>query len=232
MNLAIIPARGGSKRIPGKNVRDFCGRPVIAWSIAAARRSGLFDLVVVSTDCPEIASVANEFGAETPFRRPPELADDHAPTIPVVRHAIEQMQQRQGLNPQRVCCIYATAPLLEPADLQTAEQCLLQDPELEFAVSVTRFSFPVLRAVRIDDRQRISMFWPEHELTRSQDLPAAWHDAGQFYFGRTAAFFDNDGVFNARTAPVCLPASRVQDIDTEEDWARAEAIFRLREAVV
>ncbi len=229
VNIAIIPARGGSKRIRHKNIRPFCGRPMIAWSIDAARNSGLFQQIIVSTDSPQIAGVARDCGARVPFLRPAELSDDVTPTIPVLRHAIHQLAG-DAAPPDFVCCIYAAAPLIEPADLMRALELLQQDPELEFAFPVTRFSFPIFRAVRIDNN-RTSMIWPEHELTRSQDLPEAWHDAGQFYFGRTRAFMANDGFFSARSAPVILPGHRVQDIDTEEDWVRAEALFRARESL-
>lgn len=227
VNIAIIPARGGSKRIRHKNIREFCGRPMIAWSIEIARNCDLFDQIVVSTDCPAIAQVARDCGASVPFLRPPELSDDLTPTIPVIRHALSHIA-RSGTAPDYVCCIYATAPLIESQDLATALTLLRQDRDLEFAFPVTRFSFPIYRALQISNN-RTSMVWPEHELTRSQDLPVAWHDAGQFYFGRPAAFFENDGFFSARSAPVVLPAHRVQDIDTDDDWIRAEALFRARE---
>jgi N-acylneuraminate cytidylyltransferase len=226
VNIAVIPARGGSQRIPHKNIREFCGQPIIAWPIEAALASGLFEQVVVSTDCPLIAETAVRFGAVVPFLRPASLADHHTPTMPVIRHAIEQLNQA-GVHPELVCCIYATAPLLEPGDLLAAHDLLKNDTTLEFAFSVAGFGFPIFRALRIENG-RTEMFWPEFEQTRSQDLPEAWHDAGQFYFGRTEAFLRRDGFFSARSAPVILPRHRVQDIDTEEDWMRAEALFRMQ----
>lgn len=229
MNIAIIPARGGSKRIKDKNIREFCGRPVIAWSIDAARNSDLFDQVIVSTDSSQIADVARDCGASVPFVRPADLSDDATPTIPVMRHAITRLREA-GIQPEFVCCIYAAAPLIESEDMQTALELLRDDPLLEFAFPVTGFSFPIYRGLRVEDG-RVSMIWPEHELTRSQDLPTAWHDAGQFYFGRTDAFFANDGFFSANAAPVVLPGHRVQDIDTPDDWRRAEAMFRARESL-
>jgi N-acylneuraminate cytidylyltransferase len=229
VNIAIIPARGGSKRIRNKNVREFCGRPMIAWSIDAARNSSLFDQIVVSTDCSQIAEVARQCGARVPFMRPAELSDDHTPTIPVIRHAIEQLASA-GRQADFVCCIYATAPFIEPNDLHSAWQLLQSDPDLEFAFPVATFAFPIFRALRIEN-DRTTMIWPEHELTRSQDLPETFHDAGQFYFGRTTAFHTREGFFSANSAPVVLPRERVQDIDSEEDWARAEAMFRARESL-
>ena len=228
LNIAIIPARAGSKRIPDKNIRPFCGRPMVAWSIDTALQSGLFDQVIVSTDSERIAEVARQLGATVPFMRPANLSDDHTPTIPVIRHAIEWLME-SGIQPEFVCCIYATAPMIDADDLRRAIEKLQSDPGLEFAFPVTSFGFPIFRALQIND-DRTSMFWPEHELTRSQDLPEAWHDAGQFYFGRTSAFMQHDGIFSARSTPVCLPRYRVQDIDTEEDWVRAEAMFRMLES--
>lgn len=227
-NTAIIPARGGSKRIPGKNVREFCGKPMIAWSIEAALECQLFDQVIVSTDCSEIARISHRYGAVTPFTRPPELSDDHTPTIPVIRHAIGWLQDN-GFQPANICCLYATAPFVQPMDLGKGLERLESDPDLEFAFSVTEFSFPILRGLRIDGN-RVRMFWPEHELTRSQDLTPAFHDAGQFYWGRVHSFLNHDGFFSARSAPVILPQHRAQDIDTPEDWQRAEYMFRAWQA--
>ncbi len=223
MKVAIIPARGGSRRIPRKNIRPFCGRPMIAWSIQAAQGCGLFDRVVVSTDCEEITKVAKDYGAWVPFRRPPELSDDHTPTMPVIRHAVQWLDHNHHQVTQ-VCCVYATAPFLEVSDLLAGYQALQSDPQLDFAFSVTTFDFPVWRGLRIQDN-RVEMLWPEHQLTRSQDLETAYHDAGQFYWGRADAFRRHDGFFTAQSAPVVLPAHRVQDIDTPEDWTRAELMF-------
>ena len=160
MNVAIIPARSGSKRIPGKNIREFCGKPMVAWSIEAARRSNLFDDIIVSTDCDEIASVAEAHGATAPFRRPAELADDFTPTIPVIRHAIDWLIEH-GSEVKGACCIYATAPFLHHSDLQTGLRLLQEDPNLEFAFSVTEFNFPIQRALKAEGG-RIAMFQPQH----------------------------------------------------------------------
>ncbi|WAC20190.1 pseudaminic acid cytidylyltransferase [Luteolibacter sp. SL250] len=221
MNIAIIPARGGSKRIPRKNIKAFLGRPMIGWSIDAALRAGIFDRIVVSTDDPGIRETALAAGAEVPFIRPPELSGDHTPTVPVIRHAIQWLEA-EGTTVGKVCCIYATAPLLDPRFLVEGLAKLDQDPELEFALSLTSFGFPIQRALKLDAAGRTSMFQPEHELTRSQDLEHAYHDAGQFYWGTRNAWLENDRIFSARCQGVLLPLHLVQDIDTPEDWTRAE----------
>lgn len=349
MNVAIIPARGGSKRIPGKNIRLFCGRPMIAYSIEAAISSGVFDRIIVSTDCDNIAKIAEAAGAEVPFRRPPELSHDTTPTVPVIRHAIEWLRTQSGtsigtttsigrrsaatgpataascgrtsndrspdvslalspqpstqsepplvteanvwqakphqstpdheaelapsntcLQPNRptcdsrqtnrddattatpveaeivnsttrghapssglptfVCCVYATAPLIQSSDLESAWQRIQQDPDLEFVFTGTTFQYPIFRAFELlgaeQSSPRVSMLWPEHETRRSQDLPTAYHDAGQFYWGRTQAWEQHESVFKARSSVVLLPTFRVQDIDTPEDWTRAEWLYR------
>lgn len=222
MNIAVIPARGGSKRIPRKNIRLFFGRPMIAWPIAAAIGSGCFDRIIVSTDDDEIASVAQAHGAEVPFRRPAALSDDHTPTIPVVAHAVRWQQQHAEV--ERACCIYATAPMVCEADLR-AGLTALDARDADYAFSVTSYPFPIQRAFSIDAAGCISMFQPEHRETRSQDLDEAFHDAGQFYWGRTAAWLAGKPIFDGASAAIRLPRKRVQDIDTVEDWERAELLF-------
>ncbi|YCM46044.1 pseudaminic acid cytidylyltransferase [Verrucomicrobiaceae bacterium 227] len=229
MNLAIIPARGGSKRIPGKNIREFRGKPMIAWSILAAQESGCFDRIIVSTDDPEIADVARTWGAETPFVRPPDLSDDFTPTIPVLRHAVEAIQSKSGPKITLGCCLYATAPFVSPDDLRKGADVLKNDPLLDFAFSVTSFPFPIQRALRINSSGLVEMPHPEHELTRSQDLEEHFHDAGQFYWFRPPSLLSHDGFFNASSAPILLPRERVQDIDTEDDWRCAELAHELLE---
>ena len=224
MRLAVIPARGGSKRIPRKNIRLFGGLPMIAWSIRAAVESKCFDRIIVSTDDEEIAQVARGYGADAPFIRPAELSDDHAGTIPVIAHAIE-WQRRHGLGATDVCCVYATAPFVSANDLHRGLETL-NSTGADFAISVTSFPFPIQRAVRITDDQRLEMFQPEHFKTRSQDLDDAWHDAGQFYWGRADAWLCGESLFGRATAPVKLPRHRVQDIYTPEDWERAEWMFK------
>lgn len=224
MKLAVIPARGGSKRIPRKNIKPFCGRPIIAWSIEAAHASGCFDRVIVSTDDTEIAAVARAEGAETPFMRPAELSDDHAGTIEVVRHAIE-WQTANSTAPTLACCIYATAPFLIAEDLRRSLE-ILERSGSDFAFSVTKFAFPIQRAIRIDANGRVAMLHPEHFETRSQDLEEIYHDAGQFYWGRASAWCSASVLFGPTSAAVILPPHRVQDIDTPEDWVRAEWMFK------
>lgn len=219
--VAIIPARGGSKRIPEKNLRLFRGRPIIAWSIQAAQESGCFDRIVVSTDDPRIAAIARQFGAEVPFTRPACLADDQTPTVPVIRHAIETLESF-GDAIEEVCCLYATAPFVTPENIAEGLSLLRQGPDVDYVATMTTFPFPIYRSVRRDDEGWIQMNWPEHELTRSQDLPETFHDAGQFYWGTKAAFMFKTGIFSAKTRPLMLPRHCVQDIDTPEDWARAE----------
>lgn len=225
MKVAVIPARGGSKRIPRKNVLPFCGRPMITWPIAAAQASGCFDRIVVSTDDDEIAKVAVAAGAEVPFVRPAALAGDHTPTIPVVAHAIEQLRAA-GSDPEVVCCIYATAPLLQPASLREGLS-LLESRDCQYAFSVTSFPSPIQRAFRVTPEGRIEMFHPDLFNVRSQDLEPAYHDAAQFYWGRAEAWLQGEQLFSREAVPVFLPRHLVQDIDTPEDWAAAEAMFRV-----
>lgn len=223
MRLAVIPARGGSKRIPRKNIKTFCGKPVIAWSIDAARRSGCFDEVIVSTDDDEIAHVAERCGALVPFRRPAELADDHAATTPVVAHAIDWYTQR-GQRPELICCIYATAPFVTAEDIVRGLEAL-ESSGSDYAFAVTSYASPVQRAIRITAAGRVEMFDSKNFDTRSQDLEPAFHDAGQFYWGRSSAWCSGKHIFSSDAVPVYLPRHRVQDIDTQEDWVRAEWLF-------
>lgn len=223
MNLAVIPARGGSKRIPRKNIRPFAGKPMIAWSIDAARASGCFDRILVSTDDDVIAEVARGCGAEVPFRRSAELADDHTPTIPVIAQAVRWLAE-QGQTPEAVCCLYATAPFVQADDLRRG-LALLEETRCDYAFTVTPYAAPIQRAVRITAAGRVQMFWPEQFNTRSQDLEPAYHDAAQFYWGRPQAWLAGTPIFSADTAPLVLPRWRVQDIDTLEDWERAERML-------
>lgn len=224
MKIAIIPARGGSKRIPRKNIKHFCGKPMIAWSIEAASKSGCFDDVIVSTDDAEIAEVAKTYGASVPFRRPPELSDDKAGTMPVMRHAVEWLTS-QGVDVQHVCCLYATAPFVMAEDLQKGFD-LLQGRDCSYAFSVSRYPYPIQRALRINPQGRVGMFDAEHADTRSQDLEEAWHDAGQFYWGTAHAWLEARPVLGPDSVPVVLPSYRVQDVDTQDDWDRAEWLFK------
>ena len=228
MRLAVIPARGGSKRIPRKNARPFAGKPIIAYSIEAARASALFDRVIVSTEDDEIARVARDCGAETPFVRPRDLSDDHTGTNAVVRHAISWFGEH-GALPQHVCCLYATAPFVQPRYLREGYERLVASGK-SFAFSVTSFAFPIQRALRIGADGCVQPIWPENIARRSQDLEEAYHDAGQFYWGTAQAFLDDVVLYSAASVPVILPRHLVQDIDTEEDWVRAELMFRALQA--
>jgi N-acylneuraminate cytidylyltransferase len=222
MRIAVIPARGGSKRIPRKNIRDFCGRPMLAWSIDVARASSLFDHVLVSTDDREIATVARDWKAEVPFVRPDELSDDHAGTTEVVGHATS-WALTNGWPLSAVCCIYATAPFVQPADLRRGLDAL-ESGDWDFAFSVTEFPSSIFRSFRQLPEGGLEMFFPEQFQTRSQDLPIALHDAGQFYWGRPDAWVGHKPIFGRRSVPVFIPHWRVQDIDSEDDWRRAELL--------
>jgi len=224
MNIAVIPARGGSKRIPRKNIRAFSGKPMLAWSIEAARASGLFQHIVVSTDDPEIAAVAKSFGAEVPFVRPPELSDDHAGTTEVIAHAL-QWAVAQGWAVEATCCIYATAPFVQARDIRRGLDTL-NAGNWAYAFSVTDFAAPIFRAFHAGDSGGIRMFFPDNFDKRSQDLPLAWHDAAQFYWGRPRAWAGGLRIFAEHSAPVFVPRWRVQDIDTPDDWVHAELMFQ------
>jgi len=225
MSLCVIPARGGSKRIPRKNIKDFCGNPIIAYSIEAALQSQCFDRVIVSTDDEEIAEVAQAFGAEIPFLRSAELANDHTATLPVIKHALQWFEKNEQL-PEYACCLYATAPFIESTYLQAALQQLV-DTGARYCFSATRFPFPIQRAIKITESGRVQMFQPEHFNTRSQDLEEAYHDAGQFYWGKTSAFLAEEIIFSESATAYLLPQHRVQDIDTPEDWQRAELMYQV-----
>ena len=224
MPIAIIPARGGSKRIPRKNIREFCGIPMIVWSIKAAQESQCFDQIIVSTDDKEIASVAEKHGASVPFLRPRILADDHTSTAAVIAHAIQWLSE-EHVHVDYVCCIYATAPFVRCSDIRVGlEQ--LRKSACDYAFPVTSFSYPIQRALRINSEGRITMFQPEKMDSRSQDLEDAFHDAGQFYWGRPEAWLEDRPVYSAISVPIWLPRHQVQDIDTEQDWKQAELMFR------
>jgi N-acylneuraminate cytidylyltransferase len=228
MKIAIIPARGGSKRIPRKNIKVFCGQPMLAWSIDAARLSGCFDRILVSTDDEEIAQVARSHGAEVPFMRPAALSGDHTGTTPVIAHAIDWVNHRMG-SVTHACCIYATAPFVQADDLLRGLDMLYQSGA-DYAFSVTSYAFPIQRAIRINAQGGVEMFNPEHFNTRSQDLEDTFHDAGQFYWGRAQAWLQGREIFGSGALPVLLPRHRVQDIDTPEDWERAEWLFKAMQA--
>lgn len=223
MNIAIIPARGGSKRIPRKNIKIFCGKPIIAYSIEAAKKSACFDRIIVSTDDDEIAAIAKEYGAEVPFIRPDDISDDYATTTDVIKHTIIELNLPDDT---KVCCIYATAPLISSEKL-TQGLTLLQKEHLDYVFSATEFSFPIQRAFTLNKNGDVEMFQPGFYNTRSQDLKKSYHDAGQFYWGRSDAWLTGTPIFSLKAKPILLPLTHVQDIDTLEDWLRTEQMFKL-----
>ena len=224
MNIAIIPARGGSKRIPRKNIKIFAGKPMIAYAIAAAKESGLFEHVVVSTDDKEIAKVARDFGAETPFVRPPELANDYTATVPVIAHGIEVCRTLNWMFDQ-VCCIYPGVPFIQIDDLKGA-LARLTSSESDFCFPVTEFPSAIQRALKLLSNGKLQPYYPEFEQTRTQDLDPAYYDAGQFYWGKAEAWLKNPKIHSSGLGYV-IPNWRVLDIDTPDDWQRAELIYQV-----
>jgi N-acylneuraminate cytidylyltransferase len=227
-SVCIIPARGGSKRIPRKNIRPFAGRPMIGYAIRAALQADVFARVIVSTDDDEIAAVAREQGAEVPFRRPPELADDHTVTSAVILHALRWLRA-QGDTSEFACCMYPTAPFVRPEYIRKGHD-LLREGRGDCAVSITTFPFPILRARTIKPDGTLAYHWPEYAKTRSQDLPEFYHDAGQFYWYRVETYLRENGNPQGGILPVLLPRCLVQDIDTPEDWERAEFMHAAMQA--
>ncbi len=225
MNVAIIPARGGSKRIHRKNIKQFCGKPIIAWPIEFVQRSGLFERIIVSTDDEEIANVSKSYGAEVPFFRPDELSDDHTGTIDVVAHAISWMKEQQ-LRPRVICCVYPTSVFITKEDLIKGYDAL-NTKNWQYAISVTDYEYPIFRSFKKHPNGGLKMFFPEHFESRSQDLPQAFHDAAQFYWGKPEAWLSNLKLYDCHSFPVIIPRWRLQDIDTEDDWKRAEILFNI-----
>jgi len=223
--VAVIPARGGSKRILRKNIKDFFGNPLIAYSIKAAKKSKLFDKIIVSTDDEEIANIAKEYGADIPFLRPKELSDDFTTTADVINHAINYLENK-GEHVAYVCTIYATALFLQEKYLKEGYK-KLQNSDAVNAFSATSMPFPIQRTFKLDEHGRCKMFLPEHYMTRSQDLEEAYQDAGQFYWTnrQRQKQTKNQVMFSDISIPIILPRYLVQDIDTQEDWQRAEYMY-------
>ena len=226
MLICVIPARGGSKRIPRKNIREFCGKPMIGYPIEAAVASKLFAHVIVSTDDSEVAEIAKAYGATVPFQRPLSLANDHIGTTPVIEHATRWVVDNIG-SPSSVCCVYATSPFLVGEDIVRGFDMLKINPSADFVISVANYAFPIQRAVRLVDNKWIEMYQPEHFTTRSQDLETSYHDAGQFYWGTTKAWLEQKTILASHTLACIMPRHRVQDIDTPEDWEFAQYLFRV-----
>ena len=221
--IAIIPARGGSKRIPRKNIKPFCGVPLLARTISLLQSTGLFARIIISTDDVEVAEIATTAGAEAPFVRDPSLADDHTGTTAVIRDTIERLEAA-GDQLGIVCCVYAAAILASPRSL--AECSTLAATGLyDYVLPVTPFRYPVQRGLRLTSDNGCEMLWPENLTRRSQDLEPVFHDVGQFYFGQKVAWMDERPIFGPRSRVVIIPHTMTQDIDTPEDWERAEAIY-------
>ncbi len=224
MKIAVIPARGGSKRIPRKNIKPFAGKPMIAHAIGAAEASGLFERIVVSTDDQEIGEIARSHGAETPFVRPAELADDHTPTVPVIAHAIQACRSL-GWDVEHVCCIYPGVPFIRTEDLAAAFDLRVASGA-DYSFPIAEFPAAIQRALRRDAGWCTQPFYPEHELTRTQDLEPAFYDAGQFYWGSAQAWMTNNRIHHSG-AGLVIPSWRVVDIDTPDDWERAQLMWRV-----
>lgn len=222
--LAVITARGGSKRIPRKNIKDFCGRPILAYSIEAAKDSGLFDEVMVSTDDEEIAAIAESYGAKVPFLRSADSSSDYATTTDVLLEVVGAYQKR-GNNFTWLCCLYPTAPFVTAEKLKRAFQ-KLRESDADALIPVAPFSYPPLRGLVIQENQ-VSMKWPEYTFTRSQDLETIYHDCGQFYFIRTDALIREKNMLCRKMIPMVMSEFEVQDIDNEMDWELAELKYRL-----
>lgn len=225
MKICVIPARGGSKRIPRKNIRLFCGEPMISWSIKAAISSNIFDKIIVSTDDKEISKISQKYGAEIPFLRPKSLSDDFTGTIPVIKHTINWVNKNIN-RVEYVCCLYATAPFVEPSYLIEGYDKLINN-DVNYTFSVTSFPFPIQRAIKISKLNRVEMLNPENFNKRSQDLEETFHDAGQFYWGKASSWINEDIFFAEHSCPIIIPRYKVQDIDNEEDWIRAEKMFKV-----
>lgn len=223
MKIAVIPARGGSKRIPRKNIKNFCGKPMIAYAIDAAKESGLFERIVVSTEDEEVRKVALTYGAEIPFSRPRELADDYTPTVPVIKHAITACKAI-GWDPDVVCCIYPAVPLLRPADLSVALDLLLDASAAQYSFPIIEYPSAVQRALARDELGHLSSLYKEFQLSRTQDLPRAYYDAGQFYWGYSSAWLSGLSLHNNAVGLITSQWKAV-DIDTEEDWIQASLLY-------
>ena len=224
MKICVIPARGGSKRIPGKNIREFGGKPMIVWAIDRALESSLFDRVIVSTDDERVAEVACAAGAEIPFLRPADLSDDVTPTVPVIAHAVEACQ-KIGWAVDYACCIYPCVPFLEISDLKNAFE-LMQQHNALFSYPVTDYSHPIQRAMRRLPSGQMQFLEPQHEIVRTQDLETTYHDTGQFYWGK-ATSWTTQKQMHSNGIGLIVPNWRVVDIDNDADWKRAELLHKV-----
>lgn len=225
MNVAVIPARGGSKRIPRKNIRDFHGRPMISYAIGVAQESRLFDQIIVSTDDDEIATISESYGASIPWRRSSELASDFATTLDVMQDAARRLVKDVAAD-TKVCCIYPATPQLEAKYLQTGAQ-EIRNNDWDYVLSAARNATPIQRSFSLTQAGRVHLNFPEYEMTRTQDLPLTFHDAGQFYWGTLAAWESKSPIFSGKTTIVEIPSHLTVDIDNEEDWFYAEKLYSL-----
>jgi pseudaminic acid cytidylyltransferase len=224
VTICVIPARGGSKRIPKKNIKTFFGKPMIQWSIEAAQQSNIFDQIIVSTDDEVIADISKDLGVLVPFKRSKELSDDYTNTTDVIADAAN-WAKGADLDAEIVCCLYATAPFVRAADLIAAHE-VISGSDWEYVFSVAEYSSPIFRSFRQSKNQGVEMFFPQHFESRSQDLPQALFDAGMFYMGKSEAWIQGLRIFENHSFPLKIPSWRVQDIDTPEDWVRAEQMAK------
>ena len=226
MAICVIPARGGSKRIPRKNIKEFHGKPMIQWSIEAAQASNIFTDIIISTDDDEIGEIAESLGALVPFKRPLELSDDYTNTTEVIAHA-SNWSRNQGLDAAVVCCLYATAPFVSVGAIREAYE-QMQHTQSDYCFTATSFAFPIQRAIKVTLENRIEMFYPEHLETRSQDLEESYHDAGQFYWGKPENWVKEKIIFNKNSSIIKIPYLQFIDINYRDDWDIAKKLYKLK----
>ena len=226
MNIAVIPARGGSKRIPRKNIKLFHGLPVIAYAIKAAKESEIFEEVFVSTDNAEIARIAESFGATIPWIRPKDLSDDYVNTVSVMQDAVMKLKTNL-IDLENVCCIYPVTPLLKPNFISQGLQ-MLEDGDWDYVLSASRAETPPERLFSLGATKGLEMHFPEHEVTRTQDFLPSYHDAGQFYFGRSSSWESGLQIFSSRSTIIEIPRKLSVDVDTSDDWQYAEYLFTMQ----
>jgi pseudaminic acid cytidylyltransferase len=225
MNIAVIPARGGSKRIPKKNIKPFYGKPIIYWPIKKAIKSNLFDKIIVSTDDNQIRDLAKEYGAEVPFVRPKAISDDYTATSDVIVHAIEFFKKK-SYEIDNVCCLYPTSVFFSKDDLASGFKAL-KKKKWKFSLSVTKYNYPIARSFELIKDGGLKMIYPENFSKRTQDFKTLYHDAAQFYWGKKSAWLEKSQLFGQSSFPIKIPSWKIQDIDEIEDWKRAELLFRL-----
>ena len=225
MNICIIPARGGSKRIPKKNIKNFLGKPIISYPIKLALESNLFDKVIVSTDSKEISKIAIKYGAQVPFLRPKKLANDYIGTHEVIGHAVNWLENK-SVKIDYACCIYPTSPLINKKDLIRGYD-LIKNKKCDSVIASTCFSYPIFRSFKKLSNGGLKMIFPKYFNSRSQDLPKIYHDAGLFYWARPSIWKKKPQKFGKKNFIVEIPNYRVQDIDTYDDWKKAEVIYKV-----